>query len=104
MPLAWRVAVPRADPGRFLVVRTAGSAERLLDAGQDAEVVLEGPLGPTRLCVQDGAAWIASSPCPNQLCRRMGRLRRPGRVLVCLPNRVLVRFVAAGRDVDAVTR
>src|SRR5262245_21197444 len=54
---------------------------------QPGENSIRGPIGTTVVRVQDGAAWIASSPCRNRLCMRMGRLHGPGRALVCLPNR-----------------
>jgi hypothetical protein len=103
VPLAWRATAPGAAPGTFRV-RAADGVERVLDAGRDAAIVLDGPLGPTRLRVQDGAAWIEASPCRNQLCRRMGRLAGSGGVLACLPNRVIVSPGAPGAGVDAITR
>lgn len=88
-----------------LRVSAAGARDRTFDPGRDTTVVAEGPLGVTVVRIAGRQAWIVSSPCRNQLCVRMGRLRTPGHTLVCLPNRVMVRFT--GRrddDVDAVTR
>ncbi len=68
---------------------------------------VEGPLGATEVRVAEGAVRVAASPCPLQSCVRAGPIRRPGQVLACLPNRVLVRVVGAApdpADVDAVGR
>jgi len=93
------------DPSHVLLVRGDSGRERVLDARRDADVEVLGPLGRTLVRVRGGAAWIEQAPCPNRLCQRMGRLRGPGRSLVCVPNRVLVRFAAgAGPDVDTITR
>jgi hypothetical protein len=34
----------------------------------------------------------------------MGRISGPGRVLACVPNRVLVQFEGQADDVDGVSR
>jgi hypothetical protein len=91
-------------PGGVLVVRCGDAPELRLDARRDGDFDLHGPQGETLLRLRGGEAWIAAAPCRNQLCRRMGRISRPGRALVCLPNRVLVRFVGAAPDVDGITR
>ena len=91
---------------QVLVLRAAG-AEQRVDAGVDRDYTLAGPLGTTIVRVARGEAWVERAPCPNQLCVRMGRLHAPGRALVCMPNRILVRFegaAGAGAGVDAVTR
>ena len=81
-----------------------GQTERRLDARRDFDLELRGPLGPTLLRVRHGEAWIATAPCRNHLCQRLGRISRPGRSLVCIPNRIVLRFVGRGSEVDAITR
>lgn len=104
IPVAHRaVARPAAASSHLLLVESAEAPVQRLDARRDADVVLHGPLGETRLRIEGGEAWIAAAPCRNQLCRRMGRLSGPGRPLVCLPNRVLVRFVGEPTGLDGVT-
>jgi len=104
VPLSRAATMPPARDAHVLVVETVGGAVQRLDVRRDGDVDLPGPLGITRLRMRGGQAWIVSSPCPGQLCRRMGRLTGPGRVLACLPNRVLVRFAGGSGDVDGITR
>jgi hypothetical protein len=70
---------------------------------QDTSLLIEGPIGRTRLEIEDGYAWIAEAPCPDQLCRRMGRISQPGEVLICLPNQIFVYIEGEG-ELDAITR
>lgn len=91
-------SVPRAA-----TVRTADGSESTYDLAGARDVDINGPLGTTRLRIRDGSAWIFESPCRRHLCIKMGELR-PGRSLVCIPNRVVVRVVGGEADVDAVTR
>ena len=102
VPLAWAWRHASARP-LALEVRTASTSLRL-DPRRATELALAGPVGVTRLCVQDGAAWIREAPCRNQLCRRLGRIHGAGRSLVCVPNQVVVRFTSQDTDVDGVTR
>jgi hypothetical protein len=78
-------------PGRRVVV---GDGDRVLFVApldQPREVELPGPLGPTRLVIDQQGARIATSPCALKVCMGMGPARRPGDLLVCLPNRILVQ-------------
>ncbi len=53
--------------------------------------------------IAEGRVRVAESSCPEQLCVRTGWVTRPGRPIVCLPNKVLVevRRAATKSDVDA---
>ena len=86
--IAWVAAAP---PGRRVV---AGDGERILfiaPLDQPCEVELAGPLGPTRLMIDQRGARITASPCALKVCMGMGPARHPGDLLVCLPNRILVQ-------------
>lgn len=65
-------------------------------------MALAGPVGTTRVSISEYAVQVLDSDCPNRLCVRAGRISRPGQVLVCLPNRVVVRLV--GGTLDGTTR
>jgi hypothetical protein len=99
-------ARPRA-PGAQAVVTVAGTERARLDLAVARSYRAAGPLGETEIVVEEGAARIAASPCRGKICIRMGRARRAGQLLVCVPNRVTVRIAgtpAAADDVDAILR
>ena len=101
-----RHAGPHPGGATRLAIRCGTEPVQYIDPGRDTTVALAGPLGPTVMRIERREAWIVTSPCRNQICVRMGHLRAAGPALVCLPNRVMVRF--EGRNgppgVDAVTR
>ena len=106
VPFSGRLAGHTGTPAPWLEIDVAGKHRRA-DARVDQTLELHGPLGVTRLRVESGAAWIESAPCAGQVCRQMGHLHGPGRSLVCVPNRISVRFAAAeggADDVDAISR
>jgi len=96
-----------------LPARSAGRA--IVTVGR--QVVLEVPLGPdgthavaarrgrVELAVEDGAIRIVESACPQRICIRMGAKRRPGELIACVPNALVVKLAGSDPDVpDAVTR
>ncbi len=54
------------------------------------------------ICVREGAVFVSEATCPDQDCVRMGPVSKPGQVIACLPNRLLIRVEGEG-DVDAVS-
>lgn len=55
--------------------------------------------------VADGKVYVAESDCPDKLCVRQGKIEKPGQMIVCLPNRVVVKIVSENsrnEGVDAV--
>lgn len=82
-----------------------GGFERVASLASDGTVEVDGPLGKTVVEISGGEARVLTSPCPHQLCVRMGAVRTPGRAVVCVPNRVVVTVEGDGAaPTDAVTR
>ncbi len=102
VPLArfWR---PERAGSTRLEIQSAAGLEAV-DARIDRDLEVTGPVGVTVVRIHSGQAWIARAPCRNRVCQRMGRVTGAGRSLVCIPNRVVVRFAAHDPSVDGVTR
>jgi hypothetical protein len=96
-----------AGSGEARLVRIEGSAgfETTVPLDRDAEIDVPGPLGTTVVRVEAGAVRVVSSPCRQQICVGMGAARKPGAVIVCVSNEVVVRVLGdAGKGHDALTR
>ena len=65
----------------------------------DAEetVMVPGPLGETVIRIREKEVWVESSPCANQTCVAMGRVKRGW--VACLPNNVF--FMVEGSNESA---
>jgi hypothetical protein len=80
---------------------------RLLGAYQldrDQVVLVGDPRHPDmRIEIRNGAVRVAESDCPRGVCRQSGRVRTPGRSIVCVPNHVLIelRGEATGYDAES---
>ena len=72
---------------------------------QDAEYTVRGEY-TNHILVRDGRVSVAESDCPGEDCVHSGWISRPGRSVVCLPNKMEVRLEGREDDdrVDAVIR
>ena len=59
--------------------------------------------GHLTVVIESGSVRIEDADCPDRFCVRMGAIRSPGQMLVCLPNQIVVRIVGTGEtEVDAL--
>jgi hypothetical protein len=78
--------------GQGAVQGAAQGAEQQWIYPLDVETTLRvpGPLGETVVEIKDGAVQVISSPCPEKICIKTGRISKPGQWIACLPNRVFI--------------
>ena len=70
-----------------------------LDLNKNATVeILDGKM---QIKVENGKVFVAQSDCKNQLCVHAQPIGKEGGVIVCLPNKAVVKVVA--KEVDAIT-
>ncbi len=61
--------------------------------------------GKNTVCIKDRKVFMISASCPDRLCMHQGRISGEGRMIVCLPNRVLIKIRGVDeRGYDAVTQ
>jgi len=51
---------------------------------------IQGAFGAMTLQIANNGIRVQRSSCPNQVCVRQGAARRPGEMLVCVPNRLVI--------------
>ncbi|HNS73017.1 MAG TPA: NusG domain II-containing protein [bacterium] len=84
--------LPGRHAGREVLIESRGAL--YVRARLDAPALYEvpGPLGVTVVEIRGGAVRVLSSPCPEKYCVHSGSVSRQGRLIVCVPNRVVVRI------------
>lgn len=92
--------------GKHVVVEVDGS--HVLELSLDKNVIktVSGPLGETVIAVDNGKARVTESACPHHYCVRMGHISRTGEVIICVPNRVVVKIQGGSEEdsFDGVTQ
>ena len=92
--------------GKNVVVEVEGRHVLELSLGKNVTKSVKGPLGETIVIIEKGKAKVIESPCPHKYCIRMGQINRRGEVIVCVPNRVVVKIRGGSEEesYDGVTQ
>ena len=84
------------------VIRSGGKIYREMPLSQNQTIEVPGPLGISRIAIQNHRARIASDPSPRQYCVHQGWLDQAGEIAVCLPNQVSLELRGSKRDYDSL--
>ena len=91
--------------GRTVVVEQDGEVLARRSIADEDTLRIPGPLGVTTIRIAKGKARVLAAPCPHQLCVKTGAISNAGAMVVCVPNRVVLRIEGHSKnEVDAVTR
>jgi hypothetical protein len=93
-----------APSGGTRIEIRAPSYDGSFSLGENRVVEVSGPLGITKVVIQDGEVWVSESPCKQKICIKMGHKHRVGDQIVCIPNRVLIEIVGKKELVDGIAR
>ena len=104
----WGFLAFRVSEGARAIVYIANAKYAWYDlAGKARHVDLPTRIGPVRLEIGEGAALVLSSPCPNKICVKTGKVSRVHGEIVCVPAHLLVVIEGPGdgskAGVDAIT-
>jgi hypothetical protein len=91
------------DDGNLVVSVEGACNVWLFPFDAEETVVVRGPLGNTVVSIENGSVYVVSSPCANQFCVAQGKIHRPGSLVSCLPNRVVVTIQGKRNEVDGGT-
>jgi len=90
--------------GGIALVQVDGSTVYKANLHESSVIELRGVKGKLTVETKEGKVAITSADCPNHICVRTGWRSRAGEVIVCVPNKVVVRILAGqSGDVRAVT-
>jgi hypothetical protein len=94
----------RMTPGDIVVVEVQGRAVQTMSLLQPSRTSIRGARGELIVEVREGRAAVISADCPNHVCVRTGWRSRAGDVVVCVPNRVIVRILGKPEEgIRAIT-
>jgi hypothetical protein len=92
------------EPGESVSVVVDGKEMYHLSLSENQTIEVQGPLGLSVIKVEKGHAFIQKAPCPYQTCVKMGKISRSGDIIVCIPNRILVKIEGKDRrELDSIT-
>ena len=69
----------------------------------EREITLSGDFGDNVILVSNGRIEMKSADCPDKLCVNHGELKSSSSPIVCLPNKVVIKFEENTDGADAKT-
>ncbi len=70
-----------------------------LEEKERQTLAIKTEFGYNKVVIDNGKLWVSESDCPDGLEIRDGAIQNSGEMLVCLPNRLVIRIVGR-REVD----
>jgi len=71
---------------------------------EDVSREVQGFIGTTYIEISGSRARVTYSDCPDKICVHSGWINKPGQMIVCLPNRVIVQMTSdMEQDIDLYT-
>ncbi|GAK57646.1 hypothetical protein U27_04613 [Candidatus Vecturithrix granuli] len=91
--------------GSQVQIETDGRIFQVVSLDVDQTIAVPGPLGATFVVIHAGAVHVSASPCHNKICVNTGEISYAGQMIVCVPNKVVVRVIGKQElPYDAVTQ
>ena len=69
----------------------------------EREITLSGEYGDNVILVSNGQIKMKSADCPDKICVEHGELKSSSSPIVCLPNKVVIKFENSTDGADAKT-
>ncbi len=91
-----------SSQGESVLIQADGKDFIRVSINEDRTIKVPGPLGESIVEIKDRRVRMLYSPCPDKLCEREGYISKPGQIIVCVPNRILIK-IEARAPFDALT-
>ncbi len=78
--------------GKIAVIWVNGREIYRLDLSRDQQLEFNGTQGRFTVQVKNHSIRMLESACPDKLCLKMGAINRANQVIVCVPNRVIIKI------------
>ncbi len=84
---------PGKERGSTVVVEVKGKEVRRIPLEDEATRTfkVQGLLGESEYEISEGKVRMLSSACTDKICVRVGWIDSAGRMIVCLPNQIVIR-------------
>jgi hypothetical protein len=100
--VSWWVLHQR-ESGHHALIYEDGNQIADVALNTDQTIQVKGSLGISVIEVRNGKIRMAASPCPHQICVRMGQISKAHSSIVCVPNRIVIQIPADDDSLDAIT-
>lgn len=82
----------KSNKPAVIIENAKGIADRISLDKNYKNIEIGGPLGKAVICIENGLVRVNTAPCRHQLCKNTGFASKPGDVIACAPNKILIRI------------
>jgi hypothetical protein len=75
-----------------VIVELSGKTYGIYDLNKNTIINLKGQYSDVKINIENGYVFVSESKCPQKLCIKMGRKNKVNDVIVCIPNRLIIRI------------
>lgn len=70
--------------------------------GDESEYKISNKYGENTIVYGNGAVWMKTADCSNQVCVNFGKIKSLGQSIICAPHKLVVKLVGEDDSIDAV--
>lgn len=98
----------------FLLLKKSSQKNLQVVIYKDGKILASSPLSHDKIFTFDarygkyvveikkGKVYVRETHCPLKICKKMSPISKPGEVIVCIPNRIIIKIEGKAK-VDAIT-
>lgn len=84
-----------------VVVRVDGEVYGEYPLNSNKVIELSTERGNNKIIINDSTVWMEDADCPDKVCVKTGKIKKPGQTIVCLPHRTVIEITGDNADIDA---
>lgn len=81
-----------AIEGDYVVITVNRKQYGVYSLKEDNEIEIKSDYGYNKLIIKDGEAFMEQADCNDHYCETMGKIKRNGESIICLPHKVVVEI------------
>ncbi|MDR3021817.1 MAG: NusG domain II-containing protein [Clostridiales bacterium] len=85
--------------GESVQVWKQGTLIKTVSLNQNTQLHLDIYDGHLLIVIENGAVWVEEADCPDQICKKTGKISRVNQTIVCAPYNVFLRVIGES-DLD----
>lgn len=89
--------------GSVVLIQVDGKTVHKTSLTETHSTVVKGAHGSLTVETREGKVAVTQADCPNHICVKTGWRSRAGEVIVCVPNKTVVRITGEQKGVRATT-
>ncbi|MDP4088400.1 MAG: NusG domain II-containing protein [Bacillota bacterium] len=83
---------------KLVVIQVSGKDYKSVPLNKDITIPIRNGSNYNLIVVKNNSVRVAEANCPDKLCVKDGAISKPGQVLVCLPNKVVVMIKGEDKE------